>query len=216
MKEITQAYIILYCIKYFKLAEEKCIENKTYKHLTPIYKSLCVMYILNQDETHYTVTYKKFDNIKQLNPDDFQTNFDIFTTDIIYYFFNEEYHKLLHLLDQRDTLLKHNQYQQQVNDNFEAFWSLYKAIALYNLQQYDSAVTILNSDDVDTEFTALADVSIHAQKYTYLALNEERLGNHKNAYDYIIKAMGIIKSIPSNHFTQITEQTYERIINKSP
>ncbi|MDJ1156193.1 helix-turn-helix transcriptional regulator [Macrococcus caseolyticus] len=210
-----QNYDIDDCIKYFKLAEEKCIENKTYKHLTPIYKSLCVMYILNQDETHYTVTYKKFDNIKQLNPDDFQTNFDIFTTDIIYYFFNEEYHKLLHLLDQRDTLLKHNQYQQQVNDNFEAFWSLYKAIALYNLQQYDSAVSILNSDDADTEFTALADVSIHAQKYTYLALNEERLGNHKSACDYIIKAMGIIKSIPSNHFTQITEQTYERIINES-
>lgn len=104
-----QNYDIDDCIKYFKLAEEKCIENKTYKHLTPIYKSLCIMYILNQDETHYRVTYKKFDNIKQLNPDDFQTNFDIFTTDIIYYFFNEEYHKLLHLLDQRDTQLKHNQ-----------------------------------------------------------------------------------------------------------
>ncbi|RAI79566.1 hypothetical protein BFS34_008720 [Macrococcoides caseolyticum subsp. hominis] len=73
----------------------------------------------------------------------------------------------------------------------------------------------MNSDDADTEFTALADVSIHAQKYTYLTLNEERLGNHKSACDYIIKAMGIIKSIPSNHFTQITEQTYERIINKS-
>lgn len=210
-----QNYDIDDCIKYFKLAEEKCIENKTYKHLTPIYKSLCVMYILNQDETHYRDTYKKFDNIKLLNPDDFQTNFDIFTTDIIYYFFNEEYDKLLYLLDQRDTLLKHDQYQQQVSDNFEDFWSLYKAIALYNLQQYDSAISILKSDDADTKFMALADVSIHAQKYTYLALNEERLGNDKSACDYIIKAMDMIESIPSNHFTQITEQTYERIINKS-
>lgn len=62
---------------------------------------------------------------------------------------------------------------------------------------------------------ALADVSVHAQKYTYLALNEERLGNNEGARDYITKAMNIIESIPSNHFTKITDQTYERIINKS-
>ncbi|UBH14937.1 helix-turn-helix domain-containing protein [Macrococcus armenti] len=210
-----QNYDIDDCIKYFKLAEEKCIENKTYKHLTPIYKSLCVKYILNQDEVQYKDTYKKFNYIKQLNPDDFQTNFDIFTTEIIYYFINKQYDKLLHLLDQKDSLLKHDQYQQQVNDNFNDFWSIYKAIALYNLQQYDSAITILKSDDADTEFMALADVSVHAQKYTYLALNEERLCNNEGARDYITKAMNIIESIPSNHFTKITEQTYERIINKS-
>lgn len=210
-----QNYDIDDCIKYFKLAEEKCIENKTYKHLTPIYKSLCVMYILNQDEAEYKGVYKKFDNIKQLNPDDFQTNFDIFTTEIIYYFYNEQYEKLLQLLDQKDKALKHQEYQQEVDNNFDSFWSIYKAISLYHLQEYDKAIRILKNDISDNTFTALADVSIHAQKYTYLALNEERLGNMQAAREYIIKAKETIISIPSNHFTHITEETYDRLINKS-
>ncbi|WBF53360.1 helix-turn-helix domain-containing protein [Macrococcoides canis] len=210
-----QNYDIDDCIKYFKLAEEKCIENKTYKHLTPIYKALCVMYILNQDEAEYKGVYKKFDNIKQLNPDDFQTNFDIFTTEIIYYFYNEQYEKLLQLLDQKDKALKHQEYQQEVDNNFDSFWSIYKAISLYHLQEYDKAIRILKNDISDNTFTALADVSIHAQKYTYLALNEERLGNMQAAREYIIKAKETIISIPSNHFTHITEETYDRLINKS-
>lgn len=202
-------------IKYLELAEEVSIQNKTFKLLSPIYKSQCFKYLLDEDMDKYQSTYKKFDILKQFNPEDFQTKFDMYTADLIYHFYRREYKELKNLLEVQQQILVHDKYQTEVDDNFNNIWQLYEAIALYNLGDFDNAIKKLNDYPNDIPYLAPADISIHAQKYTYLAINAERKNDNDNAKEYIMKAMDIIKNIPSNHFTKITEDTYKRIMNQN-
>ncbi|WP_414048649.1 helix-turn-helix domain-containing protein [Macrococcus animalis] len=198
---------------YIKLAEQACLKNKTFRLLPSIYKSFCFGYMLDNNIEMYEQTFNKFEVLKPFLDDDFNYKYDIFTTKLIYHFYRQEDDALLDIINNQHEYLKSENYTEE---SFEAFnkniWMLTKGVALYRKGQFDEAILSLNAYQPDIEFRAPVDIAVIAHKETYLALNEERLGNQEKAKEYIQSAMNQIRKIPSNHFTKITEETYQRIM----
>lgn len=135
---------------------------------------------------------------------------------MIYYFYNKQDEALLELINNQHQHLESDDYTRDKFDSANKnIWTLMKGIALYRKEMYDDAIILLQKYQPDIEFQAPADIAVIAQKYTYLAMNEERLNNKVKAQELIQIAKDKIKNIPSNHFTKITEDTYKRIMNKN-
>lgn len=196
-------------IYYNRLAEEKCIENKTFKPLSNIYKSQCFAYMISNDDVAYQQTLKKFDLLKQLNPNDFGYLFDYYSTQLIYHFYIQDFETLQQLLMKQNQFIDQDKYQNETNKNLTSFWTLLEGITLYHLKDIKKSKEILSNLELTFKFQSPADIAIFAQRYTYLSLIEQQLGNLDSAKEYINFAMKEIETIPSNHFTTFTEETYQ-------
>jgi|GEM_PF-1889799 len=210
------SYDLSNLFKYLKLAEKESINNKTIRLLPSIYKSLCFGYMLDGDLDMYKQTLDKFNYLEPFLHNDFNYKYDIFTTKMIYYFYNKQDEALLELINNQHQHLESDDYTRDTFDSANKnIWTLMKGIALYRKEMYDDAIILLQKYQPDIEFQAPADIAVIAQKYTYLAMNEERLNNKVKAQELIQIAKDKIKNIPSNHFTKITEDTYKRIMYKN-
>ena len=192
-------------IYYNQLAEEKCIENKTFKPLSNIYKSQCFAYIIRNDFDAFHQTLKKFDVLKQLNPNDFGYLFDFYTTQLIYHFYTQDFETLQQLLLKQNQFIDQEKYQEESDKNLTSFWTLLEGITLYHLNDIEKSMEILSNLELTFKFQSPADIAIFAQRYTYLALIEQLQGNLDSAMEYINIAMKEIETIPSIHFTLFTE-----------
>lgn len=208
------SYDLSNLFKYLKLAEKESINNKTIRLLPSIYKSLCFGYMLDGDLDMYKQTLDKFDYLKPFLHKDFNYKYDIFTTKMIYYFYYEQDNELLELINNQYQYLECDDYTEETFESANKnIWTLMKGIALYRKEKFDEAIILLQKYHPDIEYQAPADIAVIAQKYTYLAMNEERLNNKIKSQEFIQIAKDKIKNIPPNHFTKITEDTYKRIMN---